>query len=120
MDYGLAGILKNVQQIRELISGGSIGGGGSATATVVTAINASASNVQLMAANSSRIGFAIYNNGSTTLYVRLGTTAATTSLFTVAIPVGGLYEAPTGWATLAVQGIWAGSPTGNAMITEVV
>ena len=119
MDYGLAGILKNVQQIRELISSGSIGSG-SATATVVTAINASASNVQLMAANSSRIGFSIYNNGSTILYVRLGATAATTSLFTVAIPVGGLYEAPAGWASLAAQGIWAGSPTGNAQITEVV
>jgi len=83
------------------------------------AVAASATSVAIAAADPERVGLSIYNNSTTTLYVGLGTVAASLSDFTVAVPVGGFYEVPTGWAGFAVQGIWAGSPTGNAQITEV-
>jgi hypothetical protein len=85
-----------------------------------TAVNASASSVALVAANAGRVGLAIFNNGSTDLHLAYGTTAATTTSFSVRVSPGGFYEAPVGWAVLAVQGIWSGSPTGTAQITEVL
>lgn len=84
------------------------------------AVSASATSVAIAAADPERVGLSIYNNGSSTLYIGYGATAAALSDFSTAIPAGGFYEAPAGWALLAVQGIWAGSPTGNAQITEVL
>lgn len=59
----------------------------------------------------------IYNGGSTTLNVKFGTTASATS-FTVQIAVGGYYELPLPLYCGKVDGIWTGSPTGNAQVTE--
>jgi len=84
------------------------------------AVAASATSVAIAAADPERVGLSIYNNGNSTLYLGYGTVAATLSDFSVAVPAGGFYEAPAGWASLAIQGIWAGSPTGNVQITEVL
>lgn len=83
-------------------------------------VSASASSVAIVAANAARVGLAVYNTADTDLYLAYGTDAATTSSFTVKVPTGALYEAPAGWAGLAMQGIWSGSPTGSAQITEVL
>lgn len=104
----------NSDQVLELLGRFS---SGSVTRSTVAADDES---VEVVAANAERIGLSVYNDGDTTLYLAYGADDATLTDFSVAVPTGALYEAPTGWASLAVQGIWAGSPTGNAMITEVV
>jgi hypothetical protein len=81
-----------------------------------TSVAASASSVNLLALNSNRLGAAIYNDSSVTLYVKLGTTASTSS-YTVQIAPLGYYEVPYGY-TGNIDGIWA-SATGNARITEL-
>lgn len=87
-----------------------------------SSVAASASSVSLLAANASRLGATVYNDSaSATLYVKLGTTASTTS-FTVALPpqvdgIGGYYEVPFGY-TGAVDGIWSAA-VGSARITEL-
>jgi hypothetical protein len=100
-----------------------VGGGGtsipSASTSSVSSVNASAVSVALAPASVGRIGLAIYNGGSTDLYLSVGTAAASAALATLPVSPGGYYELPQGWAALAVQGIWAGSPTGAAWVTAV-
>jgi hypothetical protein len=82
----------------------------------VTSVNDSASSVQLLAANTSRLGATIFNDSSEALYVKLGTTASTTD-FTVKVAADGYYEVPFNY-TGRVDGIWSADSTGAARITE--
>jgi len=81
-----------------------------------TNVASSASNVNLLALNSNRLGAMIYNDSTATLYVKLGTTASLTS-YTVQIAPLGYYEVPYGY-TGNIDGIWS-SANGNARITEL-
>lgn len=89
------------------------------TTATRTSVNAAAQDTALMAANASRRGATVYNDGSTDLYLALGAAAASVTSFTCKVAPGGYYEAPYAYAG-AVRGIWAGSPTGAARMTEVV
>lgn len=80
-------------------------------------VAASASNVTLQASNANRRGLSVFNDGSTTLYVKLGATATLTS-FTAPVAPQALYEVPFSYTGI-VDGIWAGSPTGSARMTEI-
>lgn len=82
-----------------------------------SSVAASATSVQLLAANASRLDSTIYNDSSAILYVALGTVAATLTNFTVPVAANGYYEVAYGY-TGAIQGIWA-SAVGNARITEL-
>lgn len=82
----------------------------------VGSVESSASSVQLVAARRGRRGCCIFNDSTQVLYVKLGTTASTSS-FTVKMAAGDYYETPFGY-TGAIDGIWA-SANGNARITEV-
>jgi hypothetical protein len=107
--------------LRVVGSGGTISPvAPSLTTSTVTSVGASATNVTLHAANTTRRHLAIFNNGSTNLYLKLGATASTSSFTLIVIP-GGFYELPNtnGIYTGIVDGIWAGSPTGAALVTEV-
>lgn len=83
-----------------------------------TSVTAAASDTSLLASNTSRRGATVYNDGSTTLYLALGTAAASTTSYTCQVAPGGYYETPFNF-TGAIRGIWAGSPTGSARITEL-
>lgn len=85
------------------------------TGSAVTQVASSATNVTLLAANAARIGVSIYNYSQAVLYVKLGSTASTSS-FTTAVFPGGLYEVPDDY-TGRIDGIWA-SADGSAMVTE--
>ncbi len=89
-----------------------------AAATTATLANVagSASSVTLQASNSGRRGLTIWNDSSAILYVKLGTTASTTSC-TVKMVADAYYEVPFGY-TGRVDGIWA-SATGSARMTEL-
>ncbi len=84
---------------------------------VVSSVNGSATNVNLLAANKRRMGAAIFNASTAILYLKMGTTA-TTSDYSVQIGAGAYYEIPFGYNG-EVDGIWSAA-NGAAKITEVV
>lgn len=89
-----------------------------ASSSSVTSVSASASSVSLLSSNSSRKMATFYNDSTATLYLKLGTTASTTS-YTVQLVAGAYYELPGNQVyTGAVDGIWA-SATGAVRITEL-
>ena len=82
-------------------------------------VSASASSTSILAANTSRRSFSVYNDSSAILYLKLGATASATS-HTVQLAAGAFYECPISWGYQgAVDGIWA-SATGSARVTEVL
>lgn len=90
-----------------------------ATTATVTSVNDSASSQSLLASNSARKGAMFFNDSSSTLYLKLGTTASTTS-YTVQIASLGYYELPnTKVYTGAIDGIWSADSSGAVRITEL-
>lgn len=92
------------------------GGATPASTATCTNVSASASSVQLLAANSSRLGVTVYNDSMAVLYLKLGTTASATS-FTVRLARYDYYEVP-GRYTGCIDGIWTVA-TGAARVTEL-
>ena len=91
-------------------------GGQTGTATLSN-VAASAASVSLLAANTSRKGVIIVNDGNKTLYVKYGATASLTS-FTVLMPSNSYWEMPWPIFTGALDGIW-NTANGSARITEL-
>lgn len=87
---------------------------GTAIRTVVTATGA---DQELLAANTSRIGFTVYNNSGATLYLGLGSATVTANDCTLVVAGGGYYEAPFGYRG-AVRGLWSVA-AGAANVTEL-
>lgn len=71
----------------------------------------------ILAANSGRNGATVYNDSSAVLYLELGSAAASTTNFTIAMAANSYYEVPFGY-TGQLTGIWA-SATGAARVTEL-
>jgi hypothetical protein len=88
-----------------------------ATSNTVSTVAASASSVTLLSSTSLRLGATIYNDSTAVLYIKLGTTASSSS-FTIKLQPDGYYEVPFGY-TGRIDGIWA-SATGNARISEML
>lgn len=89
----------------------------SATGTQ-TSVNDTGSSTTLLAANSSRKGFTIFNDSTEILYLKFGATASTTS-YAVKMQPGDYYEALAGTLyTGIIDGIWANNASGAARITE--
>lgn len=90
---------------------------GSSSATLAN-VNDAATSATLLSANSSRMGLSIFNDSTSVLYLKFGTTASTTS-FTVRIDSYGYYEMfGHGVYTGRIDGIWNIDSTGAARITE--
>jgi hypothetical protein len=87
-----------------------------ATATLSN-VNDSASSVTLLAANTARLGASVFNDSTSTLYLKLGTTASTTS-YTAQLQPYDLYEVPGGY-TGVIDGIWSADASGAARVTEL-
>jgi len=104
-------VQKNNELVSDLIATSS---GGSATTSTTTSVAASATSVELLAANSNRVEAVITNDSTAILYVKLGT-GATTSDYTIALNAEEslVIDKYTG----VVHGVWA-SAVGNARITE--
>jgi len=87
----------------------------SATGTQ-TSVASSATSVQLLAANTARMGTIIFNDSTQVCFVKLGTTASSTS-FAYRLTSNSTLEVPYGY-TGRIDAIWA-SANGNARITEM-
>lgn len=84
-----------------------------------TQVNDSASDVILLASNSSRKGATVFNDSSALLYLGLGTTTVTSTNYSVKIFSNGYYEIPFSF-TGEIRGIWATDPNdGAARVTEL-
>lgn len=90
-----------------------------ATATLSN-VTASATSVQLLAANTARLGVVIYNDSTAILYVKFGTTASTTS-YTLEVPNEDWVALPGEMGVVytgRIDGIWAAA-NGACRITEL-
>lgn len=88
------------------------------TTATVTPVSSSATSVQIIAANASRLGLSVYNDSNQSLYLRYGSGAASTTDYSVLVQAGGLYEVPDRSVQLELRGIWP-SANGSARVTEV-
>lgn len=104
---------------------GTVSIGGTVTTALIAGSTATLTNIDdtaastaLLASNSSRKGFAIFNDSTSALYVKFGTTAASTA-FTVKIEASGYYElVGNGVYTGPVDGVWVSDASGAARVTE--
>lgn len=95
----------------------SMGGTPQPSTPTVTSVDDSTSSVTIIAANSSRKEVEFQNTSSGNLFLRKGTTAATTASggYTVKIPQDGYYRTDY---TGAFRGIWDADAGGSVTITE--
>jgi hypothetical protein len=88
-----------------------------APTAISTNVSASVSSVVLLSSNSNRLGATVWNDSTTaTLYLKLGTTASTSS-YTVQVFPSGYYEVPFGYIG-EIDGIWSAA-VGAARISEL-
>jgi hypothetical protein len=86
------------------------------TTATLTNVSGSASNVTLLASNTSARVRTAYNDSTAVLYLKFGATASTTS-YTVQIPPNGYYEFPQPLYNGIVDGIWSAA-NGAVRLTE--
>lgn len=88
----------------------------STTATLAN-VASSATNVTLRAANTARLGLLLYNDSTSSCYMKFGATASATS-FTVFLGPGAYWEMRAPIYTGLVDGIWT-SAAGTMRVTEL-
>jgi hypothetical protein len=81
-----------------------------------SSVSVTSGSTSILASNANRLGATIYNEGSAICYMKLGSTASTTS-YTLQIASGGYYEIPFGY-TGAIDGITS-SGTAQLRVTEL-
>lgn len=90
-----------------------------------TSVASSATSVNLLAPNTSRIGYSIYNESTSVMFVLIAnsvagtaTTTASSSNYTVQIAPGGFFEAEVPSVYLGtINAVWAAA-NGFARVTE--
>lgn len=88
------------------------------SAATTSSQNDQATSATLLASNASRKGFAVFNESTSYLYVKFGTTATATD-YTVRIDPYGYFEhMGVGIYTGRVDGIWSADASGAARVTE--
>lgn len=83
----------------------------------VTAVTASVTNTTLIASNSSRRGILLYNDSTSIVRVKFGTTASSSS-FSFKLYPNCFYDNPTMCYTGIITGIWE-SANGNMLVTQL-
>lgn len=82
-----------------------------------TSVAATSSATTILAANASRKSASIFNNGTTDLYIKFGSSVSTSS-FKFKLAPADYFEMNYPAYTGIITGVWSGSPTGNSQITE--
>ena len=90
-----------------------------ATTATLSNVNDTNSSTTVLASNANRLGAMFFNDSTSSLYLKLGATASTTS-FTVLIAPQGYYELPGPRIyTGIVDGIWSADASGAVRVTEI-
>lgn len=97
---------------------------GSVTTTVdksttgtVTSVAGSTSNTTVLASNANRLGATLYNNTNKNMYVKMGTSASTSS-FSTLLMKGDFWEVTSDY-TGKIDAVWDSGVTGNVLVTEL-
>lgn len=99
--------------------GGIVVGQPTAATAALSSVADSTTSAVLLPANPDRKGFAVYNESAANLFIAFAATASATA-YTIKLPAGGYYEAPTTAVYLGdVAGVWDADSTGSARITEL-
>ena len=85
--------------------------------SAVTSVAGSTSNTVILASNANRLFATIYNATNKTMYVKLGTTASTSS-YSVQLFASSYWEVPSDY-TGEIDAVWANGVSGNALVTEL-
>lgn len=93
----------------------TFGGNTPPSTSTVTSVNDTAISTTLLALNASRKEVIITNDSSSTLYMKLGTTASATD-YTVKLGTDDVF---TTTYTGRIDGLWSSDSTGAARITEL-
>jgi hypothetical protein len=94
--------------------------GAAISSTGPTSVTASTTSEVLSAAATNRQGLFVVNaDPASNLYLTYGATSSAT-LYTVKLVPGAYWEMPAPFYPGVVSGIWDGTPTGHAMVTEVL
>ena len=80
-----------------------------------TSVAASTSDVTVLAANASRLGFVVFNDSAATLYLLLANATSSETVYSVRVDPGTLYQ-NTIYAGV-VKGLWSAAD-GAARVTE--
>lgn len=88
-----------------------------ASSSTVTSVAQSTSNTVLLAANANRVFASIYNNTGQKMYIKLGTTASTTS-YSIQLMPNSYWEVPNDW-TGEIDAVWSGNGANSALVTEL-
>lgn len=120
-----------LRKIANILEGSLIGGGGGGGlpvvlgfpkkvgGTAVASVAASSGAAQtIRAASATRVGLLVFNNDANPLFLKYGS-GASTSDFSVKIAAGGYWEMPQPIYTGIVTGIWSGTVTDAAKVTEL-
>lgn len=86
--------------------------------SVVTSVVSAATSTSILASNANRRMAIMVNDADKNAYVKLGTTASTTS-FSYKLTPGQTLELPMPVYTGAIDAIWETSPTGSMRVTEI-
>lgn len=105
--------------LRGILHAGQSPVGGAVATASISAVASGVASVQLLAANSNRKLVAVFNTDANPLFLKYGTTATTSTSFTVKIPADGYWEMPQPIYTGIIHGIWSGDGSGSAVITEL-
>ncbi len=93
------------------------------TTSTLSNVGASATSVQLLAANTSRVAAKIVNDSDKVVRIKYGATASASSYTDILAPrdangIGGVHVID-GAHTGRIDAIWESGPTGNARVTEL-
>lgn len=86
--------------------------------SAVTSVASAATSTSILASNANRRMAIMVNDADKNVYVKLGTTASTTS-FSYKLTPGQILELPTPVYTGAIDAIWDAGPTGSMRVTEI-
>lgn len=88
-----------------------------ASTSSVTSVAQSTANTQLLAPNANRVFASIYNFSGQKMYIKLGTTASTTS-YSIQLMPNSYWEVPNDW-TGEIDAVWSGNGANGALVTEL-
>jgi hypothetical protein len=91
---------------------------GACTTGTASAVNDTATDTTILAANTARYGATIWNDSTSILYLLLANATASATNATVKLAAGDYYEVPFGYTGI-IKGIWSSDASGAARVTEL-
>jgi hypothetical protein len=88
-----------------------------AATSAVTSVAGATSNTVVLASNANRIAATVYNNTSKNMYLKMGTTASTSS-FSILLMKGAYWEVINDY-TGEIDAVWDSGVSGNVLVTEL-